>query len=958
MKKTNKVIAFALALLMLLPSVLFALSSCNDNKNNSSGNGNNSGNNNNSNTQKVAYSVTVTTEGGMPMTKLPVYFYEYEDGSIGDFIDGATAVTDANGKATINLPEGGQYAASIQSSVPDGYEVEPYYPLVSNDLKITISSKVISESDLSGVSYVLGDVIRDFTVTTTENKTFTLSEVLKEKKAVLINFWYTTCSWCITEFPYMQAAYENYADDLAIIALDPIHDDSLEAIKSFKSEMGLTFDVAKDYSALSSAFNVEGYPTSVMIDRYGVITLIEAGAIPSERAFNVIFEHFTADNYEQKLISHYSDIVPREKPNVQMPSAEEISQVFDKGTVEGIEYFADEKDEYSWPFVIDSTKFGYDVIKASNINKESSYAQLLIDVELKEGDVLAFDYFTSSELGADYLYVVVDGKDIYSISGVADSWETCFAYVAEETATYRIGLVYSKDSGDDAGDDTIYLKNLRLCGVSDINSPTYIYRFAATNPDEFSNYQDYVDIFLGADGYYHVDSATGPLLLANLMGYTRFSDDNYVYNMAIGKSYEAALTKYCNYASNAQIYGVCPVTEELMSLLVQVANDYGDPSNANDWLKLCCYYDAYATSGKQLEDPIKGLAPFSAYPTILSNRGDTSFPNSITYNRVIMPRGLMFKFTPAQSGTYLITSHAPNAQNPANFSDCDGWIFTSDDFDSRQVWYTYENVDRQNLGLTSDQSNVYMMVYLEAGTDYFIDIAYADVYEEGTIKFRVERLGGEGFYRFSLASPGYFTSLESITGELTQTIAGGVDVELGTDNIWRVKRDDDKGSILYADFSNITPIFTNKSLEQMIELGAFDFSRTEDDQYILNFLAMNDNDPVKCDAYLKNMWGESYATYAELYQIQDVYAGVYHGDGEDYTALARSFLAKRITAGYNADLGETVAASDPRIGCVIATKELTDLLTLLMDKYTFEGVENSWTKLCYYNQYFCSDTPF
>ena len=27
---------------------------------------------------------------------------------------------------------------------------------------------------------------------------------------------------------------------------------------------------------------------------------------------------------------------------------------------------------------------------------------------------------------------------------------------------------------------------------------------------------------------------------------------------------------------------------------------------------------------------------------------------------------------------------------------------------------------------------------------------------------------------------------------------------------------------------------------------------------------------------------------------------------------------------------------------------LAELLQMLMDKYTFAGVENSWTKLCYY----------
>ena len=38
-------------------------------------------------------------------------------------------------------------------------------------------------------------------------------------------------------------------------------------------------------------------------------------------------------------------------------------------------------------------------------------------------------------------------------------------------------------------------------------------------------------------------------------------------------------------------------------------------------------------------------------------------------------------------------------------------------------------------------------------------------------------------------------------------------------------------------------------------------------------------------------------------------------------------------------------------GCVILTKDLADLLQLLMDKYTFENVEHAWTKLCYYYEY-------
>lgn len=878
----------------------------------------------------ATYSITVVTKGGMALTQLPIYIFEFEDGSLGDMVeDGGYAATDVNGKASFNLPSDKQYAARIDFSLPKGYDAQPYYPIVSSDMTITVSSSVLPDTGLVGVTYNAGSVIQDFTVTTTEGTTFTLSEVLKEKKAVLINFWYTECSWCVTEFPLMQEAYEKYKDDLAIIALDPpaINDDTLVDITNFKSSYGLTFDVGLDEIGLASAFNVEGYPTSAIIDRYGVVTLLHAGAITSERVFDVIFDFFTKDDYKQQIVYDYNQIVPKEKPNIEMPSSDEIGNVFDGGRLD-VEYLpypddaSDEEREYSWPFVTDKVKIEgsdveYDVIKTSNAFKEGSYAQMIFNVDLKVGDTLAFDYYSSTELGADKLYVVVNDKDIYAISGIGSGWETCYAFVAEEAGTYEVGLVYAKDSSDNEGLDTVYLKDLRIVTEDEIDAPTYIYRFAATNPDKYNNYQDYITPVLGADGYYHVNHADGPILLADLMGYTRFADDNTIYYMAVDLGNLGKITaeeynkivEYCNYASNSTIYGVSPVTPELKALLDKIVAFYGDSENANDWQRICCYYDAYGTDGKQLQDPIKGLATFSAYDVIVSDKDTPGFPNSFTYDRVIMPRGLLAKFTPTVSGTYLISS---NAYDPATdtYGECDAWIFTADSLGNRQAWLTYENVDRMN---TTDYNNCYIIAYFEEGRDYYIDIAYYDVYTTGTINYRVEYLGGEGVYRFSMASPGYFTALESVDGEFTETIAGGIEVVRGDDGIWREKRTDGReGSILYADFTQTTTIFSSNTLAQMINMGAFNFGFDE--------------------------YGEA--------------AG-----GNDYTEKAREIYSRVITEGYNETLGEYIEAGDERIGCVIVTDDVVELLQKLMDKYTFEGVENSWRKLCYYHQYFCAATP-
>ena len=1060
---SNLTFGFKMAIISAVPVIVIAaillvvlLSGGKSNQGGGSGNQGGGNQNGGGQQQNASYSVSIVTKGGMPMAGLPVYIYEYDDGDLGDLVDGGYAATDANGKATFNLPVGGSYAAKIDGSIPKGYDVASHYPLVSGNLDIIVSSAVIPESDISGVYYTTGDIIRDFTATTTDGKKFTLSEVLKEKDAVLINFWYTTCSWCIEEFPLMQSAYEKYKDDIAIIALDPYQDDTLIDITTFKSQYGLTFDVAQDFTGLSVAFGVTGYPTSVMIDRYGMISMIVPGAITSQRAFDLVFDHFTGDEYDQKILVDYNDIVPQEKPTESMPSSDEISDVLDGGSIDGIEYLPYPEDakeseiEYSWPFVIDEFR-GETVVHPSNVNKEGSFAQLVIKVPLNAGEALAFDYFSSTELGADILYVIVDKKDIYSISGPFDTsaskesqeesaknntWKTCFAYVAEETATYELALVYQKDTSENLGDDTVYLKNLRKVAVEEINVPTYIFRFAATNPDDYSNYQDYVEIFYNEkDGYYHVDSVDGPLLLANLMGYTRFSEDNYVYNMALGTAYEAAMTTYCNYASNSQINGVCPVTEELMNLLKRVALDnYGDPNNDKEWLEFCCYYDSYGTDD-ELVDPIKGLTTFSAYETVLSTDPlkrdengniilDTeNYPNSVTYNRVIMPRGLFSKFTPTESGVYLISSVAPGT-TAGTYIDCEAWIFKSGDFNTKNIWYTYNNIDRFNVGYTGDMSNVYMISYLEAGVDYYINIAYGDVYQTGTISFRIDRLGDEGSYRFSLASPGFFTSLENEQGVLTETVSGGIKLVLGADGIWREDRTDGReGSIIYADFTRPTGIF-DFSIEELIKKNAFNLATNENDEYMLALMRSNQAYTFYLNLYLKELWGaaydakyeeykvdevlkgtyhgekdasgkptksendkfileifegmsenkeynnfenlkkflesywgDSYLEHYEEYKVEDVVAGIYHGNGHDYTAEISAYLDKVITVGYNEQLGLTIEEGDERIGCVIVDKELSELLQVIMDKYTFEGVEYSWAKLCYYHQYFGPATP-
>ena len=927
MKHTTKVMALVLAFLMMLA----VLAACNT-PNTGDGEQSTQGAQTEQSTQggseeqttgeqskgdKQVYTVEVKSVGGMALAGATVMVYA--DSTLEDLVNFGT--TDADGKVSIEMPAKEGYVAVV-SGLPAGYEVEPYYEIVGNGVSIYAVSRIISDTNIQGVSYKLGDVMRDFTITDTEGKSHTLSEILKEKELVVLNFWYTTCSWCGEEFPYMNTAYNTYGDKVEILALDPYGTDSESDIATYKATMGLDFPMIKDYNALYAAFGVAAFPTSVFIDRYGVICLIEEGALLGDQPFTVAFDHFTGDDYVQGLYQNVDSLVPEVEVNVSMPDPSEIAAAIN-GEGFNATYRAEQDEQYkdiTWPFVI-GEKDGYSCIKPANTGVANSFSILYVDVELKAGEAICFDYFASSERYSDVLYTIVNGEDTYSISGIGEVWGTCYPYVAKADGTYEVALTYVKDGDTDEGEDTVYITNLRVVDMNSITTPTYIPRFAATDRAEDGfGYNNYVDVvFNEQDGYYHVGTADGPLLLADLMGYTQFSQES-VYNMAyngkLGEGYYEQIVNYFSLASNSQLAGIVTVNEDVAEILKFVADKIGAEGHDKEWLQMCLYYDAYGPAD-QLEDPIKGLAPFCAYKAELGEN------NYFEYNRVIMPRGLLAEFVPTVSGVYRITSFADQ--------QVEGWLFDQ----SRTELLTYEHCER----MFTDLGNVSMVYYMEAGTPYYIDIAYWDVYGVGVVPFTVEFLG-ESYEYFRSCAPGYFTYYEDEDENVTSEIVGlGIDVALGEDGLYHeLRADGTLGSVIYADFSSLSSVFSH-SLVEMIEMNAFNFKYTEDDLLIMTYMQRY---PDNTEEKLRELWGESFDAYAEEYKLAEVLAGKYHGTGEDMTDLARAYAEKMIE----------VNEETPELrGCVAVDAELADLLQKLMDKYTFAGVENSWVKVCFYYQH-------
>ena len=252
-------------------------------------------------TGSMDYTIQVCSESDVKLEEVGVYVYT--DKKMTELV--WFAKTDAEGKITFSDVPSDNFVA-VLADVPAGYLVEEYYPLNGAETQIRLPAGLM-EGDLSTVSYKLGDLMLDFTVTASDGTEYKLSEILKEKKALILNYWYLQCAPCKSEFPYLQTAYEEYSEDVLLLALNPVNQDN-EEIEAFRKENGYTFPMAAADPNWEKALSLTAYPTTVVIDRYGYISLIHSGSVTEEGLFEAIMEYYAAEDYEQTTFRNLDDL--------------------------------------------------------------------------------------------------------------------------------------------------------------------------------------------------------------------------------------------------------------------------------------------------------------------------------------------------------------------------------------------------------------------------------------------------------------------------------------------------------------------------------------------------------------------------------------------------------------------------------------------------------------------------
>ena len=933
--------------------------------------------------EKINYSVEISDIAGKPLSGFYVMFY-LEDEVVAEGYTSNEGLFECELKPDI-------YEVTI-----DGEDVEGYY--LNNDFFTTdlLGSRIEVKCEIESLKgqladsskrYELGDVMYDFTLTDTDGNVLNLYDLLEENKLVVLNFWYTTCSACFYEFPAMIEAYgktyvnENgetrkYSDDVVIIAINPGiagNGDTLADITNFKKNNGITFNMTMDYDydegnyttdpALTTFFSVEAYPTTVLIDKFGLIAGINVGSETVTEKWTSTFDKYLKEDYYPVYTGEVAedDFV---KPDITQEDSSVLEEAVNGTNYDGSKYTGTyapedgEDAEFSWPWVV--TEYdGVQCIKPSNKGKDPSYSIVYTTVEMKKGEAFAFDYYCSTE-EYDILYILVNNTIATQISGQSPDWEKSYAYIAIEDGTYEIALCYMKDSSYSIGEDAIYISNIRLVKDEDIDKKTYIFRECAMGAmDEINmKYSKYADVvYNDVDGYYHVNSENGPLLFADMLSGTKWNNST-LYEISLegkcigadGVDYNKLVEEYAVYASNSEV-GYTPVTKELADALKQIVKALGDAKaakNPNQWLELCVYYSAYGTNGEELGLPTVGVCPFEPIEFVGDGLEEAAKAEA-TFDRIILPRGFIFGFTPTKSGVYKFYSTEETLETIGWICDDKANVIAESDYGLREFAKKLTN------GELIDH-NFIAYVYLEAGETYLFRAAFYDVYEYSTITVEM-KYEAETVELLTIASPGFFTSSDD---EMSDIIAGNfVDVELDEKGFYKVSNSLAQDQYVYCDFKYINNITGGITLEQALsdKFNAFDFSKDEfgqkvydEEGYLRQTLFDEENNMKRYYVCYKEEGVLEYVetvgadgkteengyTYIKLSESE-----LESMKGADCTEYVKEYVSKNMITDENSEL----------YGCVKVDSQFAKVLEMLMDKYTFQDIDYSWVKLCYYYKF-------
>ncbi|MDR3561272.1 MAG: TlpA disulfide reductase family protein [Negativicutes bacterium] len=120
----------------------------------------------------------------------------------------------------------------------------------------------------------VGKTLPQFTLSALDGQSVTVGP---SDQVTVINFWATWCPPCRGEMPDLNAFYLQYQGKVNFYAID-LQEDSGK-VKSFMQNNGYSMPVLLDTDGeIGNLFHIQAIPTTIIVDRNGVIQFVQRGA--------------------------------------------------------------------------------------------------------------------------------------------------------------------------------------------------------------------------------------------------------------------------------------------------------------------------------------------------------------------------------------------------------------------------------------------------------------------------------------------------------------------------------------------------------------------------------------------------------------------------------------------------------------------------------------------------------
>ena len=125
------------------------------------------------------------------------------------------------------------------------------------------------------------DLAPDFELPNLQGATTKLSSL--RGKYVVIDFWGSWCIWCIRGIPQMKTYYAKYKDKMEILGVDcrDTEDKWKAAVEEHQLPWLQVRCPNEQLQARAAQYNIEGFPTKVVVDPKGKIAKVVVGEDPA-----------------------------------------------------------------------------------------------------------------------------------------------------------------------------------------------------------------------------------------------------------------------------------------------------------------------------------------------------------------------------------------------------------------------------------------------------------------------------------------------------------------------------------------------------------------------------------------------------------------------------------------------------------------------------------------------------